>query len=440
MRSRFSHEETMNYLADTIDKQRRSFEDEIGSYLGIEFLSHPIFTRLDNVSFLGLVNYLMDIPTELRYTRYLHSLGVAHLTLRYCQNLSLPRKETLIALIAALLHDAGHGPFSHSSELILLWRSGYRKGHQIHKNKIENLLNDRYSSLPSVLTKPFSNTGVLAELIYWIIQGLRPKNLEGEVRNHLDNFLTIFSSNNLFNNPFCPDTFDGDNRGCQTLREAFDFDLLDPELLIDYISGYGEPLITDSKGSRMIDKFTRLQNRLYEEVFYIDRLRAAEAMFTRSVECIYQPGFTTLDDDMLITKIKKNITSAHIWEQLKSKYLFKPLSVLDANELHRALASFPGIRGSGDKFKKSKKNIEEMLARRLNIQQEFVILYRFEPLDWNPYNLFFGAPKSRSVHKNLLEIKIKESHGKPQIFREGKIKKNEEDYKKFIDVYIPPNP
>jgi len=59
-------------------ERRREFEEEVFLYFGRQILSHPFLQRLDGVSFLGLVHILVDVPETYRYTRYEHSLGVAH--------------------------------------------------------------------------------------------------------------------------------------------------------------------------------------------------------------------------------------------------------------------------------------------------------------------------------------------------------------------------
>ena len=79
------------------------------------------FRRLRTVRFLGAIDYLR-VPTpngkpgSRRYTRHQHSLGVARLALLYCQLKQIAGDERLLILCAALLHDIGHAPLSHSLE------------------------------------------------------------------------------------------------------------------------------------------------------------------------------------------------------------------------------------------------------------------------------------------------------------------------------------
>ncbi len=79
------------------------------------------FGRLRNVRFLGGIDYARipapnGRPGSRRYTRHQHSLGVARLALLYAEARALPPAERRLIGAAALLHDIGHAPLSHSLE------------------------------------------------------------------------------------------------------------------------------------------------------------------------------------------------------------------------------------------------------------------------------------------------------------------------------------
>lgn len=79
------------------------------------------FQRLKEIRFLGGIDYVLvrspnGAKGNIRYTRYQHSLGVARLAAYYCDSLALPLEERQLVCAAALLHDLGHAPFSHSLE------------------------------------------------------------------------------------------------------------------------------------------------------------------------------------------------------------------------------------------------------------------------------------------------------------------------------------
>lgn len=71
------------------------------------------FQRLQNVSFLGAIDY---VSSEKKYTRYQHSLDVANLALYVSEIRDYTKEVTDLLVSSALLHDIGHAPFSHSME------------------------------------------------------------------------------------------------------------------------------------------------------------------------------------------------------------------------------------------------------------------------------------------------------------------------------------
>lgn len=84
-------------------------------------IATPAFARLSNVRFLGGIDYARipapnGRPGNRRYTRHQHSLGVARLALLYADLRGLPEGERRLVGAAALLHDIGHAPLSHSLE------------------------------------------------------------------------------------------------------------------------------------------------------------------------------------------------------------------------------------------------------------------------------------------------------------------------------------
>jgi HD superfamily phosphohydrolase len=92
-----------------------------GDPLFANLVATPAFQRLQSIRFLGGIDYLLvrapnGANGNIRYTRYQHSLGVARLALFYCEKRDLSFSERRMVYVAALLHDVGHAPLSHSLE------------------------------------------------------------------------------------------------------------------------------------------------------------------------------------------------------------------------------------------------------------------------------------------------------------------------------------
>ena len=79
----------------------------------IPLLDSPLVQRLHAIRQLGFA-YL--VYPGANHTRFEHSLGTMALADRVCRELELPEDERLLVTASALIHDIGHGPFSHSSE------------------------------------------------------------------------------------------------------------------------------------------------------------------------------------------------------------------------------------------------------------------------------------------------------------------------------------
>jgi len=90
----------------------------IADKLVFEVIEHPFFQRLRRIEQLGLAS--MVYPGAL-HTRFHHALGSMHLmgqaidTLR-SKGFHISAEEAQGATLAILLHDIGHGPFSHALE------------------------------------------------------------------------------------------------------------------------------------------------------------------------------------------------------------------------------------------------------------------------------------------------------------------------------------
>ena len=108
--------------------KRKIINDPVFGFLSIpneliyDVLQHPYVQRLNRIRQLGL-SYLV-YPGAL-HSRFGHSLGAMHLMHEAISSLRLKGveitdEEATAAMIAILLHDIGHGPFSHVLEHTLV--------------------------------------------------------------------------------------------------------------------------------------------------------------------------------------------------------------------------------------------------------------------------------------------------------------------------------
>ena len=101
------------------------FKDPIHDHIHVrhqiilDLIDSKEFQRLRRIKQLGTSQYTFH---GAEHSRFSHSLGVYELTRKICDHFlrNYPEEwndsERLVTLCAALLHDIGHGPFSHTFE------------------------------------------------------------------------------------------------------------------------------------------------------------------------------------------------------------------------------------------------------------------------------------------------------------------------------------
>jgi len=108
----------------TINNKKKIFNDPVYGFISIpheiifDIIEHPYFQRLRRIRQLGLTDLVY--PGAL-HTRFHHVLGAMHLMMTAVATIrrkgtEITEEEEKAVLLAILLHDIGHGPFSHALE------------------------------------------------------------------------------------------------------------------------------------------------------------------------------------------------------------------------------------------------------------------------------------------------------------------------------------
>lgn len=122
----------------------------------LQIIEHPWFQRLRRIRQMGMASLVYPGAV---HTRFHHSLGATHLMSIALNELrgkgiSVSAGEALAAKQAILLHDMGHGPFSHALESTIVC--------DIHHEDISKLImhhmNERFDGLLTEAISVFSNT------------------------------------------------------------------------------------------------------------------------------------------------------------------------------------------------------------------------------------------------------------------------------------------
>ena len=133
--------------------KRKVFNDPVHGFIRIPYdiifdiIEHPYFQRLRRVKQLGLTDYVYP---GANHTRFHHALGAFHImqkaifTLRQ-KNIEISEEEEIASLIAILLHDIGHAPFSHTLEHCILDNVSHEYVSLLFMNKLNEFFNGKLS-------------------------------------------------------------------------------------------------------------------------------------------------------------------------------------------------------------------------------------------------------------------------------------------------------
>jgi uncharacterized protein len=229
-------------------KSLKTFNDPIYGFITIEdelifeILEHPYFQRLRRISQLGLTNL---VYSGANHSRFQHALGAMNLMKSALQVLrskgfEVSPEDEQAAKIAILLHDIGHGPYSHALEKTIV--SG------THHERIGLLVMEQ-------LNEEFNGRLDRAIAIY---TGLHPVNfLHQLVSSQLDTDRLDYLKRDSF--------FTGVSEG-----------VIGSERLIKMMTLHEGELVVEAKGIYSLEKFLLARRLMYWQVYLHKTVVSAE--------------------------------------------------------------------------------------------------------------------------------------------------------------------
>jgi len=230
--------------------KRKIFNDPVHGFISIpselvfDIIEHPFFQRLRRIRQLGLTPLVY--PGAL-HTRFQHALGAMHLmgmaidTLQQKGN-EITAQEEEAATIAILLHDIGHGPYSHSLE-----------------NSIVDCLTHEELSLMFMdrLNEQFEGKLTMAISIF---KDTYPKRfLHQLVSSQLDTDRLDYLKRDSY--------FTGVSEG-----------VINTDRIIAMLNVKNDELVIEAKGIFTIEKFIMARRFMYWQVYFHKTVVAAEQM------------------------------------------------------------------------------------------------------------------------------------------------------------------
>lgn len=236
--------------------KNKIFNDPIYGFITIpnekifDLLEHPYFQRLRRISQLGLT-YL--VYPGAYHTRFHHALGAMHLMTHALQILKakgqeINTEEEEAVCIAILLHDIGHGPFSHALEHTLV--------DQINHEQISLLFMEN-------LNREF-NGGL--SLAIQIFKDEYPKKfLHQLISSQLDMDRLDYLRRDSF--------YTGVTEGA-----------INSERLLTMLNVYNDSLVVDAKGIYSVEKFIVARRLMYWQVYLHKTVISAEFMIVKALK------------------------------------------------------------------------------------------------------------------------------------------------------------
>ena len=289
----------------------------------VDLLETPEIQRLYNIKQLGFAHLVFP---GAHHTRLEHSLGVYKIANQISDILELDKYDKNILICAALLHDIGHGPFSHTLESILLEKFGVD-----HIDLTEKLILGEYDIFESE-EKKFIQSQSVNQIIEK--EGLNKKELIHIIRGKRNEKSYL---SQILNSTIDADQID------YLVRDAFytgvAYGLIDIERLLQTLRIFENNLTINRKGVGVIENILMARGLMYSSVYFHKTVRIAELMLSKAIEEIseFEPfEFFRMTDAEILNSLKNmGDFQYEIITRLKYRKLFKQAYVASFYELEK---------------------------------------------------------------------------------------------------------
>ncbi len=228
-----------------------------------DILAHPYYQRLRRIQQMALAHYVYPGAV---HTRFHHSIGAYHLMCgaisELCnKGIAITEEEGEAAKAAILLHDIGHGPYSHALENMLIPAADHEEIGLEIMHKMNEDLGGRLTLAIAIFTNRYSKT-----FLHSLISG----QLDVDRMDYLtrDSFFTGVSEG-----------------------------VIGYDRILKMMMVHKGELMIEEKGIYSAEKFLIARRQMYWQVYLHKAVLAAEKMLRQTVQRvkdIYQPGDTVL--------------------------------------------------------------------------------------------------------------------------------------------------
>ena len=291
-----------------------------------ELLATPQMQRLRRVRQLGYSNLVYP---GANHTRFEHSLGTMHLASMLTKNLdSIEGDKKTEIKAASLLHDIGHGPFSHVTE-----------------NIIDKYTRRRHEDIKEVLGK-----GEISEVLkkYGISPGNLAKHVKGET-----------SVGQIISSEIDVDKMDYLVRDAHYTGVAFG--VVDYNRLINQMDFYEDRLVVERGGLKAAESLLVSRFWMNTSVYYHHVTRISESMCSKAVEYMIEdqeldPSRLRQMDDIDLVAAMRNATgyAGELSRRLDARRLYKRALYVGLEDVGK------GVLKHRDKIQRAENEIAEL--------------------------------------------------------------------------------
>lgn len=231
-----------------VHNKRKIINDPVHGFITIpnelifDIIEHHYFQRLRHIKQLGLT--YMVYPGAI-HTRFQHALGAMHLMTQAVEMLKIKENEITPEEIqglylAILLHDIGHGPFSHALEHTIVERVGHETLSLLFINRLNRIFNRELETATSIFSDTYSK-----KFLHQLVSGqLDVDRLDYLMR---DSFFTGVSEG-----------------------------VIGTDRIIKMLNVFDDELVVDVKGIYSIEKFIVARRLMYWQVYLHKTVLSAE--------------------------------------------------------------------------------------------------------------------------------------------------------------------
>ncbi|HRW97057.1 MAG TPA: HD domain-containing protein [Bacteroidales bacterium] len=242
-------------MHDQRSNKKKILNDPVYGFISIpdelifDLIEHSWFQRLRRIKQLGLTHLVY--PGAL-HTRFHHAIGAMHLMQQALEVLiskghSITNEESLAALIAILLHDMGHGPYSHTLEKVIIKDLDHEALSLYFMKELKNEFGSILQQAADIYTDQYPK-----------------KYLHQLVSSQLDTDRLDFLKRDSF--------FTGVSEG-----------VINSDRIITMLDVVNDNLVVEAKGIYSVEKFLVARRLMYWQVYLHKTVLSAEQMLLQII-------------------------------------------------------------------------------------------------------------------------------------------------------------